>query len=279
MSAVLEADQIVFPKRNPKSLAWLDVKQSLVQWHIWFTLAYQDIKLKYRRSVLGPFWITLSMAITAYTMGFLYGHLFHNDLQVYFPFLVSGMLSWALLSQLITDLLDSFSEKERMIKQIKLPYTLYIHRVIMRNLIIFMHNLLVMIPILALFHQVAKINLHTLLLIPGLLIFYFNAVTYGLILAMVGVRYRDLSQIVKSLIQVVFFLTPILWLPTALPASKQIFVFANPFYAFVQLIRAPLLGSSINGTELMVIGIVTVLGFLICSKMFTRYRARIIYWV
>lgn len=269
----------IFPKRNQTYLAWQDLKQGLIKYQIWFLLAYQDIQLRYRRSVLGPFWITLSMAITAYSMGFLYGHLFHANMQVYFPFLVSGMLAWALISTTITDLIDTFSTYERMIKQIKLPYSLYINRVIARNYIIFLHNLAVMIPVLLLFHDVAKINLNTLLLIPGLLLLYLNGMTYGLILSMIGVRFRDVSQIVKSLIQVVFFVTPILWQPTALPPSKQIFVFANPFYAFVQLIRAPMLGMQPNMTEIIVVAIVSIFGALLCFKMFTRYRSRIVYWV
>jgi lipopolysaccharide transport system permease protein len=264
---------------TPKQRAWQDILQGLAKWQIWLMLAYQDIKLRYRRSVLGPFWITLSMAITAYSMGYLYGHLFHADLDAYFPFLVAGMITWGLISVTITELLDSFSAAEGMIKQIKLPYSLYIHRVTMRNMLIFFHNILVIIPVLAIFHHVAHVNLNTLLLIPGLLLIYFNSITYGLILAMVGARYRDLSQIVKSLIQVIFFLTPILWRPESLPADKLYFVTYNPFYAFIELIRSPLIGMRPTSYEMISVAIVTVVGILICARMFSNYRARIIYWL
>jgi lipopolysaccharide transport system permease protein len=126
-----------------KKLAVKDIIDGLAKWRIWLTLAYQDVKLRYRRSILGPFWITISMAITTYSMGYLYGHLFHTDLQVYFPFLVSGMLSWGLISSLISDLTEAFSGSEGLIKQIKLPYSLYIHRVVTRNIIIFFQNIVV----------------------------------------------------------------------------------------------------------------------------------------
>ncbi len=269
----------IFPKRDPRALAWKDIKQSLVEWRVWFMLGYQDIKLRYRRSVLGPFWITLSMAITAYTMGFLYSHLFKTDMQTYFPFLVSGMLSWALLSSTITELIDTFMTYESMIKQIKLPYSLYIQRVLMRNFLIFFHNIVVIIPVLAIFHEVAKVNFNTLLLIPGLLFFYINGLTFGLVLAMIGARYRDVSQIVKSLIQVIFFVTPIMWRPEALPADKQFVVHANPFYAFIELIRNPLIGKAPSLYEFCMACAVTILGIFLCYAMFTRYRARIVYWV
>lgn len=279
MSTHLSSSDIVFPKRNQKQLAWNDIKQSLKEWRVWFMLSYQDIKLRYRRSIIGPFWITLSMAITAYTMGFLYGHLFKTDMQTYFPFLVAGMLSWALLSSTIIDLMDTFTVYENMIKQIKLPYSLYIQRVIMRNFIIFFHNIIVIIPVLAIFHEVAKVNFNTLLLIPGLLLFYINGLSYGLILAMIGARYRDVSQIVRSLIQVIFFVTPIMWRPDALPVDKQYVILANPFYAFVELIRSPLIGKAPSLYEVGMALTVTVLGIVICSTMFARYRSRIVYWI
>lgn len=273
------SSEALFQTRDPHKLVWHDLQQGLLKWNIWFSLAYQDIKLRYRRSVLGPLWITLSMAITAYSMGFLYGHLFHSNIGTYFPFLVSGMLVWALISTTITDLIDTFSASENMLKQFKLPFSLHVHRVITRNMITFFHNLLVMFPVYVIFHDQIHFSSHFLFLIPALIIFYFNGVTWGLILAMIGARYRDISQIIKSLIQVVFFVTPIMWRPDAVPASKQIFVTLNPFYAYVQLIRAPLLGTLPSNTELLMIFGLTSLSVFICLRMFAKYRARIIYWI
>src|SRR5579872_2401511 len=131
-------------RNKSRRLAFKDILDGLSKWRVWLMLAYQDIKLRYRRSILGPFWITLSMAITVYSMGFLYGHLFRSNLQEYYPFLVAGMLAWGLLATTITDLTDTFIFYEGLIKQIKLPYILYIHRTVARNIIIFFHNILVM---------------------------------------------------------------------------------------------------------------------------------------
>ncbi|MES2217661.1 MAG: ABC transporter permease [Pseudomonadota bacterium] len=262
-----------------KKLAVKDLVDGLKKWRIWLTLAYQDVKLRYRRSVLGPFWITISMAITTYSMGYLYGHLFHTDLQIYFPFLVSGMLSWGLISSQLSDLTDAFSSSEGLIKQIKLPYSLYIHRVATRNVIIFFHNIIVIVPIIAIFHQVAKINLCTLLLIPGLLVIYINALSFGIILAMIGARYRDIAQVIKSLIQVAFFLTPVMWSPDILPAKDKFIVFLNPFYAFVELVRKPLLGMYPSLATLAMAAAVTALGIYLCLNMLSKYRSRIVYWL
>lgn len=265
--------------KNSRQLALEDFYQGIEKWHIWLSLAYQDIKLRYRRSALGPFWITLSMAITIYSMGFLYGHLFRTDLREYFPFLAAGLLSWTLISTTISDLTDAFIASEGLIKQIKLPYSIYIHRVIMRNFIIFFHNILVMIPIFIIFHSSLSINFKSLLLIPNLALIYFNAVTYGLILAMIGARYRDIPQIIKSLIQVIFFITPVIWNPAILPEKYHVLVVYNPFYAFVQLIREPLTGNSPSLSVFTMMGVVSLIGILFSWALFVKYRARIVYWL
>lgn len=270
---------IIFQTPSAKNLARQDAVEALKQWRIWLLLAYQDIKLRYRRSILGPFWITLSMAVTVYSMGFLYAHLFHTDMQTYYPFLVAGMLGWSFISSSVSELTEAFTSSDGLMKQIKLPYTLYVHRIATRNMIIFFHNLLVMVPILFIFHQVAKVNFYTLLFIPNLLLIYFNTITFGLILAIIGARYRDVSQIIKNLIQVAFFVTPIMWNPAVLPPQYQPFMYLNPCYIFVELIRAPMCGSFTTWTIYGIAFLITGIGYGVCAKLFTRYRSRIIYWL
>lgn len=264
---------------NQTALAWNDLKSGVQKWYVWLTLAYQDIKLRYRRSVLGPFWLTISMGVTVYSMGFLYAHLFHTDMQSYYPFLVAGMLCWTLISTSIIELTDAFMLSESLIKQVKMPYSLYIHRTAARNILIFFHNILVMVPIYILFHQTAKINLNSLLIIPGLGILYLNMLVYGIILAIIGSRYRDVSQIIKSLVQVVFFITPVMWSPNILPEHSRYIVYANPFYSFLELVRAPLIGNTPTLFNYFMTSVVTAIGAYLCFRLLKKYRSRIIYWL
>lgn len=264
---------------NQKQLALYDLIDGVKKWRIWLLLAYHDIKLRYRRSILGPFWITLSMAITVYSMGYLYGHLFRIPIAEYFPYLVSGMLAWSLISNTLNELVDTFSLSEIMLKQLKLPYSLYVHRIAARNIIIFLHNLLVIVPILIIFHQTIKVDWHLLMLIPNLFIIYVNAICYGIILAMLGARYRDIPQVIKSLITVVFFITPIMWKLDILPPQKRFIVFLNPFYSFVELIRAPLVGYLPSLLNIGMVLMVTFIGLISSYVLFTARRVRIIYWL
>ena len=264
---------------SPYVYAIRDFTDGLKQWRIWLLLAYQDIQLRYRRSVIGPFWLTLSMAILVYSMGYLYAHLFHQNLTTYYPFLVTGMLSWTLISTIIMEISDGLIVAEGLIKNIKLSYFLHMHRIAMRNIIIFFHNILVLIPIFLIYSDNIKISRFSLLMFYGLALIYFNTLTFGMIVSMIGARYRDFSQVVKSLLQVIFFVTPIMWNPSVLGDKFKFIVIANPIYAFVEILRAPLLGTLPSGQCILMSFIMTLMGLVICFLFFSKYRSRIIFWL
>jgi ABC-type polysaccharide/polyol phosphate export permease len=241
-------------------------------------LSWQDIKLRYRRSQLGPFWITLSMAITIYTMGFLYGHLFHMDLHKYFPYLAGGMLTWSLISTCLIESGNAFIEGAGMLKQIKLPYSIFVLRIVARNLIIFAHNLLAIVPVLLLLH--IKISLGCLsAAVLGLLLIASNAFIYGFILAMIGCRFRDFSPTVASLVQVAFFVTPVMWSPLSLSSHYQRLVVFNPFSDYVEVLRSPLTGHYPSLISLSIVLALTMAGSGLLLLLFKRVRKRIVYWL
>ena len=258
-------------------LALTDIFEGLKAWRIWCLLAWQDVKLRYRRSTLGPFWITLSMAVTIYSMGLLYGRLFKMDLSQYYPFLAAGMLAWSLISALLTESASIFVESEQFIKQMKQPYSVFVFRTVSKCFIIFFHHIIVLIPILFLFD--VKINLNSLYVLLGLAIIWLNGVVYGTILAILGTRFRDIVPLIISLVQVIFFLTPIIWSPSVLPERYQYIINLNPFAQFLELLRQPLLGNLPANYTMGFIFLVTVLGFIISFIIFARYRARIAYWL
>lgn len=268
------------PSSVPGNLyhALTDLRMGFKAWRVWGLLAWQDIRLRYRRSTLGPLWITLSMAITIFCMGFLYGKLFKMDLGRYFPFLAIGLLVWNLISSLLNESANTFIESEHFIKQRKQPYSIFIFRIIARNFLIFAHNSLVLIPIFFIFHL--SIHLSTLfLLVLGLLSIALNAANYGVLIALLSTRFRDIGPVVSSLLQVTFFLTPIMWTPEILPSSYQFIINLNPFTQFVSAIRDPLLGVDTSLYMWFIILIFTLLGLGSSMIVFSRYRARIPYWL
>lgn len=254
-----------------------EIKAIFKQWEVWYLLATQDIRLRYRRSAIGPFWITISMAVTVYTMGFLYGHLFKVNIQDYFPYLASGIIGWNFISLLILESSNTFIESEPYIKNQESFMSLFVMRLILRNLIVFGHNLIVFIPIVFIFH--VPVTLKLFLLIPAIFVIALNVMIWGSFLAVMGTRYRDFAQIITSLVQVIFFLTPIMWMPSSLPERLQWVVIVNPFNQFLNLIRDPLLNLPFQFNTILVVGVFSVIGFMFYANVFARYKNRIVFWL
>lgn len=272
-------EQENFTHTDQKTLAWKDILDGLKQWRIWVQMAWQDISIRYRRSMLGPLWITLSMAIMVYSMGFLYAHLWHVKLENYFPYLVAGMVVWTFFSTLIVDSTDAYLFSGSLIRQIKLPYSLHIHRFCFKNVIIFFHNLLVLIPIYIIFYSKWTWSFSPIVFFIDLIIVYTNVFLFSNLIGLTCARYRDLGQAFKSLIQVLFFLTPVMWDIHVLPIKYQTWMSYNPLYNFIELLRAPLLGQLPTAHHYLIVGLCTLLGVFFNYLLFVPYRSRIVYWL
>jgi ABC-type polysaccharide/polyol phosphate export permease len=253
-----------------------DVRDGMASVYVWPMLGWLEIKQRYRRSTLGPFWLTLSTAVVILGMGPLYGRLFNQDLTGYFPFLAVSIVLWSLISTLITDSCTAFISAEGYIKDLKLPYTVHVLRIVWRNLIMFAHNLVAVIVVLAIFRPNWD---SSVLLVPfGVLLIAINGVWFGILLGLLCTRFRDIPQVVASLLQLAFFLTPILWKPTMLGKYQWALDF-DPLYVFMEIVRAPLLGEPIRLKLWLLALLVTVAGWTVSMLFFARFRARIAYWL
>ena len=246
-------------------------------WRIWYLLAMQDILLRYRGSVLGPFWITLSTAVTVCSMGFLYGVLFKIDRNIYLPYFTTGVIAWSFISMIITESTKILIDNKHFLENIQLPCILYIFRLIFRNVIVLLHNLPIYIIIILIYH----INpaTHLVLFIPALFFLCLNGVFYGTLISFISARFPDVGAVVVSILQVVFFITPITWSPNILPEKFQIFLLLNPFSYLVSLIRNPLLGIPFTLNDLIATMSLTIFGFILFYYVSNKYSKRVIFWV
>lgn len=257
-------------------LAVKDIDIGLRSYAIWMTLGWQDIRQRYRRSTLGPFWITLSLAMTVGGMGILYGKLFHQRLSEYFPYLTVGMVLWNFLSTVINESCVVFIHSEGIIKQVQLPFTLHVLRMVWRNIVVFLHNALVIVPVLVLFRT--GWHWQMVLLPVALSLVVLNVLWFGLMMGMICARFRDVPQIVVSFVQILFFLTPVMWQANAL-GQKQWLAKYNPLYHVFEIVRGSVLGSDTIALSWIVVAGMCVLGFVGTFSLFKRYRHRIAYWV
>lgn len=264
---------------NPPSrlrLAIADIVQGTTHVHVWSTLGWQDVLQRYRRSLLGPLWLTISTGMIVAIMGPLYGRLFGQDLSEYFAYLAIGFVIWQAISQVINESCATFIAAESYIKQVKLPLSIHILRMVWKNAIYFFHNMIVVVLVLAWVRPPLTAGL---LLFPvGLLLLALNGYLFGTMLAMVGARFRDIPLIVANVVQAAFFLTPILWRPEML-GRHQWTVDLNPLFHFVEILRAPLLGMPLRAMSWLAVIAITLAGAAAMLAMLTRFRARVAYWV
>lgn len=265
--------------RNSNSLVALsDITAALKRHHLVGVLGWQDVRGRYRRSALGPFWITLGMGVMIGTIGIVFGQIFNSPMHDFFPFLAAGTILWSFISTVIAEGSVGFIMSEAIVKQLPIPLFVHMMRMVWRNLLILGHNI-VIFPLVLL--AVGKpLTWIALLSIPGLMMTIINLSWIALVLGILCARYRDLPQIVNSLLQVVFYLTPIMWMPKLLPARAGVYLLdANPFYHMVEIVRAPLLGEYASVTNWVVSLAIAVLGWAFALAFFGRYRNRIAYWL
>jgi lipopolysaccharide transport system permease protein len=263
------------PKRAASAEAIEDLASGLGLWWMWGTMAWQDIRQRYRGSVLGPLWLTLSMGIMILALGILYSTLFRVSRVDFIPFFALGLIAWMLLAVIAIEGCYTFTAANSVIKQVKLPYSILVYRVVWRNVIVFTHNVAIYVVVAVYFD--IKASAEMLLVVPGLAVVLFNGVWLAFFLGMVCARFRDIPQIVANIIQIMFFLTPIIWMPELL-GENQIFAYANPFFALVELIRAPLLGRAPLAVSWEVALATALVGGSFTFLFFRRFRSRIAYW-
>ena len=257
------------------ALALQDVVEGACAFRLWGMLGWQDVRQRYRRSTLGPFWLTISMGALVGGLGVLYAGLFRMDVADYLPFVAAGLIIWGLLSGLITEGCAAFIGAEGIIKQVNLPLSVHVYRVVWRNLIVFAHNVAIYVAAAVIFS--IQPGWTGLLVLPGLALLCLNGVWMGLLFGLVSARFRDVPQIVASVVQVAFFLTPIIWKPELLP-DRAFVLELNPFFHLVELVRAPSLGQAPGLVSWFAAVGITLGGWLVTLLMYRRYRWRIAYW-
>jgi lipopolysaccharide transport system permease protein len=256
--------------------AWADLVDGLAHWRLWGTLGWNEILQRYRRSILGPFWLTASMGIMVMALGGVYAELFQQRIDTFIPFFCVGILVWTLMSSYLTESGTLFTGSESYIKQISLPFSVYVFRSSWARLIIFAHNFVIYFGVLIYFRIWPGST--ALLAVIGLLLVVMNGTFASLTIGMVSARFRDIPQVINSVVQILFFITPVFWKPDSLRGHAYITDY-NPFFHLLQVVRAPLLGEVPTPMNYVAVLLITVANVGLASYLFTRFRGRIAYWI
>lgn len=256
--------------------AFHDLKNALIQYRVWLHLGCVEVKQRYRRSVLGPWWISLSMLIFIVMMGLVFSRLFHQRLDEYVPFFTAGFLFWTFISGSVIEAAEIFKSNGGFIKQISLPFHLYVFKHLVRHTIFLMHNAVVYLLVCAFF----RINpgYISLFVFPGFFLLLLNVYWICFLIAIICARFRDMVPIITSCVQIAFFVTPISWMPRLLDQNPALLKW-NPLAYLLDIVRAPLLGEFPSHFSIIVASTMAIAGIAVCLFIFSQIRTRIAYWV
>ena len=263
---------------TPAQRAHHDIIDGLKLWPVWGALAWQDIRIRYIRTLLGPLWMTVSMAVSVFALGLVFSKIFNSDLGTYLPFLTSGMLIWGFISGVLLEAATTFPNAQLIILSVSAPYSMHAYRGVLRQVIIFGHNLLVFVGVILVVG--VSVTPATLLFVPALILVCTIMAWVTLMLALIGTRFRDLQPIIATVLQLFFFVTPLIWDRDQLAGrAHPIWVDINPFYHLVEVMRAPMLGKMPPLLTIAVVIGIAIGGWLATFAMFARFRRRIPYWL
>jgi len=257
--------------------ALADIAGGVRLWRLAWALGWLDIRLRYRGSMLGPFWLTISTGVMVGSLGLLYSTLFKINLRDYLPFLALSQVLWGFLAAIVSEACTTFTDAEGVIRSVRMPFFVFSMRVLIRNAIALGHNILVIVVVFAAFSIWS--GWEALAALPGLLVWAVDALALTLLLGAFCARFRDIQPIVNSVMQIAFFVTPVIWKPEQLGADGVAKLALNPFFDLLEIVRGPVLGSDIAATTWL-----GALGFsaVLCAvswAFFVRARGRVAFWI
>ncbi|MGE5697888.1 MAG: ABC transporter permease [Candidatus Sericytochromatia bacterium] len=261
--------------------AFGDLAEGLQRRQLWLHLGWQDIKQRYRRSVLGPIWITIATGTSAVAMGVLYSKLFGLELSEHLPYVTLGLIVWGLISASILEGAEVFIANEGLIRQLPTPLSVHVYRLVWRQALLFAHNIVIYVIIAIIYPK--PWTWTDLSVIPALGLIALNCIWVCLVFGILGTRFRDIGPLLNSIVQLLFFLTPIIWTDATLQAQGagrwRWVVELNPLYHYLDIVRTPLLGGDQQVRHWIVVLVLTAIGWVLAVLAMRQYRSRVPYWV
>jgi len=281
------------PPPETSSRTWRKAVHDLVegakQRELWAHLGWQDIKQRYRRSVIGPLWITISMGVMVTGLGILYGSLFGTELSKKLPHLAVGFIIWEFIRNCITEGTEVFIKNEGLMKQLPAPLSVHIYRLVWRQTLFFVHNLVIyflLLIIFALAGEPIPVSWTAIVAIPALLLIMINGIWVTTLFGVIATRFRDIPPVIQSLMTMALFMSPITWglfefenKNDEQAAFRSAFLDLNPLSHYIAIFRDPLIGFPQHLYHWYWVLGCTVVGYGLAAIVLRNYRARVPYWV
>ncbi|MCZ9309885.1 ABC transporter permease [Corynebacterium uberis] len=263
--------------------AWADLVRGFQQRELWLQLGWQDIKQRYKRSVLGPLWITIATGVMALALGLLYSVLFKIEISVFLPHVTVGLILWGFISGCIKEGADIFIDNEGLIKQLPSALSVHVYRLVWKQALFLAHNLVIWLLLVIIFPR--PLGWDILLMIPAFALLIANGVWVAMFFGIIATRYRDVSPLLEAGTQLLFYVTPIVWMTSTLQnnmadmGSRAKLAQLNPLYHYLEIVRAPMIGAPLPAYHWWIVIGFTLAGLILALFAMRQWRYRVSYWV
>lgn len=263
--------------RDLAEAGWSDIVEGIKNWRISHIIGVAELRRRYARSRLGQFWLTLSTGIQIGTLGLVWSLLWKRPVSEMMPYFAVSLILWNMMSGLIGDATTVFANYGRYFINQRMSFATAINALLYRNVLILLHNAVVVILVFAVFLK--PVGIRSLLALPGLCLAILTGFWLSYVVAILCARYRDLGQLVTSILQIAFYVTPVLWKADFIPPDYRNLIALNPFSIYLSIIRDPILNLPAP-LELWVFALsISIGGFLLALPFIGKYHKRIIYWL
>ena len=240
--------------------------------------AWLDIVCQYRRSKIGPLWETINVLVMILGITVVASAVFAGrataDLIGYVGL---GIIIWSLLSSSIVDGASTFVRNASYITGTNLSIDLYVGRTIFKTFLVFCHHFI--LYALALMTGFVSLSWTSPLALFGLVLLMLNLYWMTTFLAFVCVRYRDVEIIIRNLLQLAFFITPVFWDYRLIASDRQYIVDYNVLFYLIEIVRGPLLGELPPLRYYVVVLAMTFVGYGLAFLVYRRMRRQLAFYV
>ncbi len=256
-----------------------DLISSFRHHEYWLYTTWFDFLIHYRKTKIGPLWLLIAPGLFIAFLGLLFSRIGNVDAEAFIPHLTIGLIVWTLISGFVTNSTTIFQRRRSQIFQGGLSLTDLVMGGLASTILYFVHQVVLILVVMIVFQR--GISLYALVSLVGLALLVLNGIWLGVVFGIIGARYRDLVEITQAIMRIAFLATPIIWIPGDIGRGGVMgaFLTLNPFYHFLELIRAPLLNIPIAPISWLVVLFTTVFGFALAQLFYMRFARSVPLWV
>lgn len=239
--------------------------------------AWLDTVCQYRRSRIGPLWETINVLVMLGGLTLVSSSIFGHSIKDIIGYIGIGIIIWSAMSALISEGSGSFVKNAGYVNSSTLGVDLYVGRSVFKVMITFAHHTIIYFLGVLLF--LVPLSWTSLLAIPGIVLLFVNGFWVVTVLGFICARYRDVDLIVRNLLQLAFFVTPVFWDYRNIATNRQFLVDYNALFYFIEIIRAPLLGQVPPLSHYLAVLGITAVGYGLAFVVHRRMRSQLAFYV